>query len=148
MGILIVPQAILYSTLTQTLEMFHSKYIVQPFATTKAYYHSFFIDSVGLWNSLPNSLVNSPSVQSLKLVLGCICLLIKYCSSFFFILYPFVLAILLLECLYLVFLIPWCFSKKKKKTGKYSSLQKFVRQFFFMEPVGYINILTPTFFYM
>ena len=46
--------------------LFHSKYIVQPFAKTEAYYHSFFIDSVRLWNSLPNSIVNSPSVLSFK----------------------------------------------------------------------------------
>ena len=46
--------------------LFHSKYIVQPFAKTEAYYHPFFIDSVRLWNSLPNSIVNSPSVLSFK----------------------------------------------------------------------------------
>ena len=56
-SILIVPQAILYSTLTQTVDCF---ILIYTFAKTEAYYHSFFIDSVGLCNSLPNNLVNSP----------------------------------------------------------------------------------------
>ena len=48
--------------------LFHTKYLVQP--ETEAYYHSLFNDSVRLWSSLPNSLVTSPSVLFLKLVLN------------------------------------------------------------------------------
>ena len=53
-----------YSILTLTLDCFI--HIVQHFAKTEAYYLSFFIVSVRLWNSLPNSFVNSPSVMSFK----------------------------------------------------------------------------------
>ena len=49
----------------------------------------------------------------LKLVSGCICLL-NIAPNFLLFLYPFVLAILLLGCSYLVFLILWCLSKKKQ----------------------------------
>ena len=59
-------RVILYSILNPNPRLFHSKYLIQPFAKTEAYYHSFFIDSVRLWNSLPNSFVNSPSVLSVK----------------------------------------------------------------------------------
>ena len=56
-----------------------------------------------LWNSL--------------LASGCICLL-NIAPNFLLFLYPFVLAILLLGCLDLVFLIPWCLSKKKKTASQ------------------------------
>jgi len=61
---LCIPQAIC----TAPPRLFHTKYLVQP--ETEAYYHSLFNDSVRLWSSLPNSLVTSPSVLSLKLVLN------------------------------------------------------------------------------
>ena len=46
--------------------LFHSKHLVQPFARTETYFHSFFVDSVKLWNSLPNDWVNCSSVLSFK----------------------------------------------------------------------------------
>lgn len=46
--------------------LFHSRHLVQPFAKTEAYYHSFFVDSVRLWNSLPNSIATSSSLLSFK----------------------------------------------------------------------------------
>ena len=48
--------------------MFHSKFLVQPFAKTETYFNSFFffVDSVKLWNSLPNELVTCSSVLSFK----------------------------------------------------------------------------------
>ena len=39
---------------------------IQPFARTNTYHHSFFPSIISLWNSLPQSVVSAPSVQSFK----------------------------------------------------------------------------------
>ena len=37
--------------------LYHSKYLVQPFAKTVSFLNSYFVSSVRLWNSLPNEVV-------------------------------------------------------------------------------------------
>ena len=45
---------------------FHSKHLIQQFARTCAFYNSFVISSVKLWNKLPNEVVLADCVSSFK----------------------------------------------------------------------------------
>ena len=45
----------------------YTKQLVQPFARCTAFYHSFVVSSVKLWNSLPADVVLCTSIGSLKL---------------------------------------------------------------------------------
>ena len=44
----------------------HSKILFQPFVSTLSHRHSFFIDVIPIWNSLPKFIVNSPSPTAFK----------------------------------------------------------------------------------
>ena len=44
----------------------HNKILFQPFVSTLSHRHSFFIDVIPLWNSLPAFIVNSPSPHIFK----------------------------------------------------------------------------------
>ena len=44
----------------------HNKTLFQPFASTYSHRHSFFIDVIPFWNSLPAHVVNSPSPNAFK----------------------------------------------------------------------------------
>ena len=46
--------------------LYHSKYLVQPFAKTVSFFNSYFVSSVRLWNSLPNEVVLCNDVSSFK----------------------------------------------------------------------------------
>ena len=46
--------------------LYHSKYLVQPFAKTVSFFNSYFVSSVILWNSLPNEVVLCNDVSSFK----------------------------------------------------------------------------------
>ena len=48
------------------LRISHTKQLMQPFARCNAFYHSFFVSSVKLWNSLPAELVLCSSIGSFK----------------------------------------------------------------------------------
>ena len=48
------------------LRISHTKQLVQPFARCTAFYLSFFISSVKLWNSLPADVVLCSSIGSFK----------------------------------------------------------------------------------
>ena len=46
--------------------LYHSKYLVQPFAKTVSYFNSYSVSSVRLWNSLPNEVVLCNDISSFK----------------------------------------------------------------------------------
>ena len=62
--------------------LFHSKHLVQPFARTETYFHSFFVDSVKLWIHYPMTGLIALLFYLSKIVLNChTCLLV---NSFLF----------------------------------------------------------------
>ena len=65
-GFLYCPGGYFLYKQSPNLRISHTKQLVQPFARCAAFYHSFFISSVKLWNSLPADVVLCSSIGSFK----------------------------------------------------------------------------------
>ena len=48
------------------LRVSHNKQFLQPFACTSAYFNSYLVSYVRLWNPLPSSIVNCNDIRSFK----------------------------------------------------------------------------------
>ena len=65
-GFLYCPGGYFLYKQSPNLRISHTKQLVQPFARCNAFYHSFFVSSVKLWNSLPADVVLCSSIGSFK----------------------------------------------------------------------------------
>ena len=66
-GFLYCPGGYFLYKQSPNLRISHTKQLVQPFASGNAFYHSFFVSSVKLWNSLPAEVVLCSSIGSLAM---------------------------------------------------------------------------------
>ena len=64
------PEDVLQSQMAHSNRLARDLTLDCPFARTNYYYHSFIPSSVRAWNSLDETLVNSPSLHSFKLLLN------------------------------------------------------------------------------
>ena len=83
--------------------LYHSNYLVQPFAKTVSFFNSYFVSSVRLWNSLPNEVVLCNDISSFKSNVKSI-----YLSWSFYLLLILLSQLFLFEVLHISFAIGPC----------------------------------------